>query len=109
MKKLTLLLLPFFLAGCASVGNEMDMSQMDNIEKGETTKAQLLEWFGSPMTVGIDSEGQTMATWIYSAAKSNLIGKMETRLQQLVVIYDENDVVKQFTFNENNSTAKPVL
>ncbi len=54
-----------FVAGCASVGNNFDESQVSQIKKGETTESQLLEMFGAPQNRTVDSEGMTTLTWIY--------------------------------------------
>ena len=108
-----------FIAGCASVGNEMEMADMSKIQKGQTTRSELIQLFGNPYTVGISNSGEPTATWIYSEARNKaknfipIVGafnmQIDTRLQQLVVIFDENDIVKSFTFNESNSPIKSGL
>ena len=112
----TALLVLLFLVGCASVGNEMNMADMNSIEKGKTTRQELIEMFGAPYSVGLNEDGNPTAIWVYSEARNTpqnfvpvvglFAGRMETRTQQLVVIFDENDVVKSFTFNESDSPIK---
>ena len=90
-----------FLVACASVGTEIDMAKTADIVKGVTTREDLISWFGSPTSVGIDANGNVTATWIYSEARNHgtnfipvygaLNMKMDTRLQQLIVIFDDND------------------
>lgn len=107
------------LSGCASVGTEMDTADFDKIEKGVTTRAEMVQMFGKPYTVGLNENGERTAHWIYSEARNRagnfipIVGalnmKIDQRLQQLVVIFDENDVVKSFTFNESESVSRAGL
>jgi hypothetical protein len=53
-------------AGCASVGNNFDEGKVSQIKKGETTEAELLEMFHEPQHRTLNSEGQTILTWMYS-------------------------------------------
>ncbi len=71
-KFLLLALASALLAGCASTGNNFDESKVSQIKKGETTEAQLIQMFGEPQSRGVNSEGQTLLTWMY--AQSNVKG-----------------------------------
>jgi outer membrane protein assembly factor BamE (lipoprotein component of BamABCDE complex) len=41
------------MAGCASYGNKMDRSKLDQIKKGVTTRAEVEALFGPPMTTAL--------------------------------------------------------
>lgn len=108
-----IVLLVLFLAGCASTGRKMDMTKMGDIQKGVTTRAELIEWFGSPQSVGLDAEGRSIAQWIYVHASSQgqnfipVVGAFtmgfDQQMQQLVVSFDENNVVYNYTFNQSDT------
>lgn len=93
----------------------MNMTQMQAIEKGQTTRSELVAEFGSPSSVGINEKG-TFAFWVYSESKSsarNFIPivnafsqKYNNRVQQLTAYFDDDGVVTDFVFNESNTPIK---
>ena len=116
MKKITTILIVTLLllvAGCASSGRKMDMSKMQDIRKGETTRAELTQWFGSPQYVGLDAEGRSTAQWMYVHVANQgqnfipVVGAFtmgfDQQMQQLIVTFDENNVVHNFTFNQSDT------
>ena len=56
------------LVGCAASGSNFDESKVAQIKKGETTEAQLIQMFGQPQNHTVNSEGQTIDTWLYTEA-----------------------------------------
>ena len=107
------------LAGCSSVGNKIDMTQVTNIKKGVTTRAEMERMFGAPMTVSLMPDGRTMAMWFYSKASNNAQNfipvvnlvqtKIDTQSQSLQVFFDANGVVESFATNSANSAIKAGL
>jgi outer membrane protein assembly factor BamE (lipoprotein component of BamABCDE complex) len=108
------------LAGCANVGNQSvkDLSEAEannQIVKGVTTKNDIKEAFGSPMESTFTDGGLTIWTYQYddtSAFTAETVGSMVLTLglagtkargtrNELVILFDEQDVVKQF--NMSNS------
>ena len=66
--KLARVLLPafaIFLAGCMSVGTNIDTSKISQIRKGVTTEADLVRLFGEPNQRSVNSEGMQTLQWIY--------------------------------------------
>src|SRR6266567_1214436 len=61
------------LTGCMSVGRNFEESKVSQIKKGETTEADLVQMFGAPQNRTLNSEGQTILTWMYS--QSNVKGE----------------------------------
>ena len=55
------------LAGCVSVGREFPTPTLAMIQDGVTTRAELLQRFGSPTQVGIE-DGDPTWTWIHVKA-----------------------------------------
>jgi hypothetical protein len=83
-----------FLASCASVGREFPDAEVSEIVIGKTTQAQVLEMFGSPWRVGIEDG---LRTWTYGKYRYRLLGK--TSSKDLVIRFDEKDVVVSYSFN----------
>lgn len=82
------------VAGCATVGRDFPADQVSRIRIGETTQTQIREMFGSPWRVGIE-DGQR--TWTYGKYRYTPFG--EARTQDLVIRYDDRNVVSSYTFN----------
>jgi outer membrane protein assembly factor BamE (lipoprotein component of BamABCDE complex) len=106
-------------AGCASVGTEMNLAQVSQIKKGVTTRAQVEQLFGKPMSVSLMPDGKVMALWFYTKASSNAENfipvvnlvqtKIDTQTQTLQVYFDASGVVENFTTNEASSAVKAGL
>jgi outer membrane protein assembly factor BamE (lipoprotein component of BamABCDE complex) len=58
-----------WMVACASTGQNYDESKVSQIKKGETTEAELVQWFGQPEQRGITSESLTTLTWQYFEAR----------------------------------------
>jgi len=57
------------VAGCVSVGENFNSGKVAQIKKGETTEAELVQWFGPPENRSINSDGNTTLTWNYVESK----------------------------------------
>jgi len=54
------------LSGCVYTGTNFDESKLANVQKGVTTKQEVVSYFGNPSTTTVDSEGNEMLMWTYS-------------------------------------------
>jgi len=81
-------------ASCATVGSDFPSEQVDGIQIGKTTQAEIQEMFGSPWRVGVEDG---LRTWTYGKYKYRLFG--ESNSKDLVVRFDENNVVVSYSFN----------
>ncbi|NPE57739.1 hypothetical protein HLB27_03265 [Dickeya dadantii] len=54
------------LVGCVSFGNNFDEARLAHVNKGQTTKQEVISLFGEPATTSIDSDGNQMLIWSYS-------------------------------------------
>lgn len=61
---LVVVLLVAGLVGCATSGRKIDQGAADQIEKGKTTKEQVVALIGSPESISRSSNGDT--TYIYN-------------------------------------------
>jgi SmpA / OmlA family len=94
--------------GCASTsqGRKFDDSYVSQIKKGVTTKAQISQHFGEPVSVSKSSE---IETWTYSysdaygrayvqAATYGLV--RENSDDQMLIVAFQGDVVVEYTYTK---------
>jgi hypothetical protein len=84
--------LALLLTGCVSVGTEFPVPTAQMIKNGATTRAELLQRFGSPTQVGIEDGDQT-SMWVYVRAG----GLRRTLSKELHVKFTERGVVKLYS------------
>lgn len=58
-----------FVSGCSSTGTNFDESRASEIQKDVTTREQLIAMFGQPNQHGMDSDGNTHLTWMYTESR----------------------------------------
>ena len=64
MRTLSIILASLVLSACTTqYGNPITDSQLAQIKKGETTKAQLLSSFGQPLATARNSDGTQVMSW----------------------------------------------
>ncbi len=80
--------------GCANMGREFPDHRVPDIQIGVTTQDDLRDMFGSPWRVGIE-DGKT--TWTYGKYQYRLIG--ESRTKDLVIHFNNDNVVSSYVFN----------
>jgi hypothetical protein len=69
--------------GCATAGRSYDDSKIAMIEKGATTEAQLLEWFGPATSRTLAPDGSKTLQWRFSHGKNRAAspsGSLDVRL-----------------------------
>jgi outer membrane protein assembly factor BamE (lipoprotein component of BamABCDE complex) len=93
--------------GCATVGRKIDVSAVDRIQKGKTTRQEVLNWLGSPDHVRRDGDG--IVTYSYMYVRSEVkgesfipyagvfVGGSETESQSVTVTFGPDGIVKDFT------------
>jgi hypothetical protein len=79
---------------CMTVGEDFAVGKVTHIQIGKTTQADMRKMLGEPWSVGLE-DGQRSWTWGYY--KYNLFSASQRR--DLVVRFDEQGVVRSFTFN----------
>lgn len=119
IRTLTLIMFSAILAGCATsqTGKEFDTSKVDRIEDGETTKSEIVQWFGKPQGRGTHSapEGDQYETYTYSYAEGTVkaesyipfvgmfLGGSESESKVLTVHFDDSDKVAQHHFRTHEN------
>jgi len=109
------------VAGCISNGNESlrqetEMSVKQRLVEGKTTKAEVKLLFGSPLKTSFTDGGLEVFTYELTNLKANpinfvpLINILGTTVsgtrKELVILFDEKDVVKRFSMSESPVQTK---
>lgn len=112
MRTLTAILLSIFfvLSGCAtssySTGRDFDSSSVNQIIKGETTRADLLQMLGQPFSKTVMSENEEKWIYMYSSGTAKAQSyvftmKVEsTGRQKMLDILLRDGIVTNYTYNE---------
>ena len=85
-----------FLAGCGSSGKNFPMVHVEDIQIGETTQAQILDWFGIALK---ESHQGGLAMWAYQFDTYSSFSDAKSR--ELVVLFDVNLRVKAYRYESN--------
>ena len=109
------------LVGCASVGNESmrnenSQSIDSKITKGTTTKEQIRSTVGNADKTSFTDSGNEIWTYVLSKATSKAInfvpivglftGGADVEKKELVILFDQNSIVKNYTFSETKTEVK---
>lgn len=94
--RLTAIVLALTVASCATSGKKIDPSATAAIQPGKTTRAEMIEQFGTPSYQGKDASGAIVANWVY--VHTGFVG-IGTEAQTMYVIFDQNDVVQKVTYS----------
>lgn len=114
----------FALTGCASVGNETlrketEVSVGQKIVQGKTTKPEVKAMFGSPTKTTFTDGGLEVWNYDFSNVSAdaisyvpivNLFGASASgKKKELVVMFDEANIVKRFAMSESDVSQKTGL
>jgi outer membrane protein assembly factor BamE (lipoprotein component of BamABCDE complex) len=109
--KIPTLIIVLVLAGCASStfesGRDFNATQVSSIVEGETTRSQIVDWFGEPHSQSVASGGLLSWTYMYSVSSAeaqSLIFKMNvetTSSSKVLVVQFRNNLVVNYTFTES--------
>lgn len=94
IKKLSLAMVMAAMVGCATVGKDFATHNVDQIQIGETTRADIQEMFGEPWRTGIEDGKRT---WTYGKYKWSAFGDAETT--DLVVRFNPDGTVSSYVYN----------
>ena len=122
MKKLILIIaIAALVAGCATVGNQSligETPQMaeQKITKDVTTKQEVRSLYGDPEDVDFTDSGLEQWRYILRHVKNDaknfipfygmFASKLHINKKQLVVLFNDDGVVKNFTMSSSDSKMK---
>ena len=107
MEKLKLSLIIFFiisLVGCATVGRKINQEAVSSIEKGKTTREEVIRLLGSPDQITKDVNGNITMTYMYVRATTRpetlipvvgiFAGGADVQNQMVMITIDQDGKVK---------------
>ncbi|MGA9109461.1 MAG: outer membrane protein assembly factor BamE [Smithella sp.] len=109
MKKPLTVLLAIFIAGCVSFGRPIDQADLDQIQRGVTTKAQVIKLLGDPDKI---SKKNNIITFIYTHTTSQAgtgtgaSGDINYITQKVTISFDKNDIVTGITSKTIHSSME---
>ena len=128
MKYFLILIASLSLFGCANTGNESMKGQTEEkvsakIVEGVTTKSQIKGMFGSPFETSYTDSGALIWKYQYddtTAFTPETVGsviftlglagtKSEGTRNELVILFDENDVVRRFNMSNSDIETGTLL
>lgn len=128
MKYLVIMLGSLILVACANTGNESmkgmtEEKVQSTIVAGTTTKAQIKGMFGSPFETSYTDNGALIWKYQYddtTAFTPETVGsviltlglagtKSEGTRNELVILFDENDIVKKFNMSNSDIETGTLL
>jgi outer membrane protein assembly factor BamE (lipoprotein component of BamABCDE complex) len=96
MKKSLTVLLAIFIAGCVSFGRPIDQADLNQIERGVTTKAQVIKLLGDPDKI---SKNNDIITFTYThtisqtSTGTSASSSINYRTQKVTISFDKNNIV----------------
>jgi outer membrane protein assembly factor BamE (lipoprotein component of BamABCDE complex) len=103
MKRALVIFVLIFFIGCASVGRQIDQSAADKIEKGKSTKADVIALIGSPDRI-IKNNDITIFSYHYARVTSKpetfipvvgpFVGGHNVQSQHIMITFGPDDIVK---------------
>ncbi len=92
------------LFGCGTSGKDFNATLYDSINNGNTTQQEVESMFGRPFKKGFQNGDEI---WIYEHNKYKVFSVLGADTSKdMVVIFDENKVVKTHLMMDNKSDPK---
>jgi outer membrane protein assembly factor BamE (lipoprotein component of BamABCDE complex) len=115
MKSIICILLVIFLSGCATCGRPIDRFSVEKMQKGVTTKEDVIKKFGQPDSTYFDKDNRLIYSYYASKVNSsvwnfipvvNLVhSEMKMKMQWLVIVFSKDSIVEEYSFTDSN---KPI-
>ena len=98
--KSVLLAVVISTVGCASAssGTKINQASVKKITIGVTTKEEMIQMFGSPLSQAYGPEGKLTMIWSYTYVEASAIGVTDMELQNLAVLFDQGEKVEKYNF-----------
>lgn len=107
------------LMNCASVGIKIEQSKIKQINKGITTKNEIVHLFGNPNMEILNADGKITMMYIYTKVENkainfvpivgSLAGGMDMQQQTLQIIINKDGIVEQYLHTNSNSPIRSGL
>ncbi|MEI8350054.1 MAG: outer membrane protein assembly factor BamE [Candidatus Omnitrophota bacterium] len=103
-------------SGCATVGTEIKQTNVDKLQKGKTTKEEVVKVFGQPDTTYFDKDGRLVYSYFASKVRNtawnfipvvNIIhSEMEMKNQMLVIMFSKDGIVEEYSSINSDKPMK---
>ncbi len=116
MRKLFVLLFCLSLGGCATCGKPIEKSAVEEMQKGVTTKEEVIKKFGQPDGTYFDKDNRLI--YYYHASKVNssawnfipivnlVHSEIKMKMQMLVIVFSKEGVVEEYSFTDSDKPMK---
>lgn len=90
------------MAGCASSGRKIEPTIVEKIVVGTTSKQQMIEMFGPPLSQSYGTEGKLTMLWHYV-----YVGPFGTGMKQqnLAVLFDQQECVEKYNLVDSTGNG----
>ncbi len=99
MKRSAITIASIFSLACATYGQKIDFSLVEQLQTGISTKEDAIKLLGKPNVVSVGDNGLTVMNWTYAHANS-ITGKSES--SHLTLIFDKYGKLLRKTTGEFN-------
>ena len=116
MKNIALFICIIFLSGCATVGKPIQQTNVDKIQKGKTTKNEVINILGQPDGSYFEKDNKLVFYYYSSKVKSsawNFIplvnifhNEMNIKNQMLSIVFSKDEIVEEYSFVNSNKPLK---
>jgi len=121
MKKVIIGALVLALTACASTGNEQLRTESEStisqkLVEGKTTKAEVKKALGAPLKTSFTDSGLEVWNYEFSNVSLDAVsyipvvnifgGSASGKKKELVVMFDQNNIVKRYSMNESDVKQK---
>lgn len=115
MRALFVLLLCLGICGCATVGREVNQCNAEKLQKGVTTKAEVIKIFGQPNSQSFNQEGRVVFTYLGTQVRSTawnfipVVSAVHSEMKmtnQILTITFKDDVVEEYNFSTSDTPVK---
>lgn len=115
-KLIYLFVITMLVSGCATCGTPIDRTAVEQMQKGVTTKEEVIKKFGQPDTTYFDKDNRLIysyfstkvssTAWNFIPVVSLVHSEMKTKTQMLVIVFSKDGIVEEFSFTNSDKPMK---
>lgn len=108
MKYIIIFFTLVILSGCASYGKEIKQSSVDKIQRGITTKQEVINAFGNPDGTYFDKDNRLImyyyagkikpSAWNFVPIANLVHTEMKMQNQMLTIVISKDNIVEEYSF-----------
>lgn len=108
------MLCSFVISGCATVGKEIHQTNVDQLQKGKTTKDQVIQTFGQPDATYFDRDGRLVFSYFASKMSPTVYSfipivnivhnEIKQKNQSLIIMFSKDGIVEEYSFTNPDKT-----